>query len=132
MTKRIWLLIMIVLYLAAGINHFVNPTFYTGLMPSWLPEHKLMNTLSGIAEIVLAVLLIIPQTQRFSAWMIQLMLFIFLVCIHVPMAMDFHGWEDLEWWIAIIRLAAQYWLLRWAWWYTHGKPINLLKNTSNS
>jgi len=123
MRKKIWLLLMILFYLGAGINHFIMPSFYTGIMPHWLPEQVLMNTLGGISEITLGLLLLFPATQRFSAWMIQLMLFVFMICIHIPMAMEFHGWQDLEWWIAIIRLIIQFWLLRWAWWYTQGKLI---------
>jgi uncharacterized membrane protein len=130
--KKIWLLLMILLYLGSGIYHFLNPGFYLKLMPHWLPEQELMNALGGLAEIVLAVLLIFPLTQRFAAWSVQLMLFVFLICIHIPMAMDFRGWYDWIWWISIIRLPVQFWLLRWAWWYTQGKLVYFWKNNPTS
>jgi len=106
--KKIWLIVMIVAYIGAGTYHFIDPAFYLGIMPSWLPEQSTMNALSGIAEIGLALLLLFPGTQRFAAWMIMLMLFVFLVCIHIPMALEFHGWHDLLWWIAIVRLFIQF------------------------
>jgi uncharacterized membrane protein len=123
MKKKIWLAIMILLYIGTGINHFVHPAFYEGIMPSWLPAHALLNQLSGIAEIVLALLLIFPLTQRFSAWMIIAMLVVFLICIHIPMVLHFNGWNDTVWWIAVARLPLQYVLIRWAWRFTRGKMV---------
>lgn len=123
MPKKQSLLLLIVFYLAAGAYHFVNPVFYEQLMPDWLPDHTLLNRLSGIAEITFAVLLVLPWTQHFSAWMIALMLAVFFVLIHLPMAFRFHGWDDPIWWISILRLPIQYYLIRWALRFTNGKLV---------
>lgn len=123
MKKKTWLLIMILLYAVAGINHFVSPAFYESIMPDWLPQHALLNYLGGLAEITLAVLLIFPRTQRFSAWMIILMLLVFLMCIHIPEVIDFRGWNDKMWWIAVVRLPVQYALIRWAGRFIRGKTV---------
>jgi len=123
MKKKGWLIVMIILYLGAGINHFVNADFYLGLMPSWLPVHELLVRLSGVAEILLAILLVFPLTQQLSAWLIMVMLVIFLGGVHVPMVLNFKGWDDPVWWFAIARLPIQYFLFRWAMRYTRGRTV---------
>ena len=48
-----WLMALI--YIALGINHFVNPGFYLRIMPDFIPAHEFMVAASGVAEIVLGV-----------------------------------------------------------------------------
>jgi len=55
------LIIMAVLYILAGINHFVMPRFYMRIMPRYIPFHRFMVIASGIAEIVLGALLLMPE-----------------------------------------------------------------------
>ena len=114
---------MIILYLGAGINHFLHADFYVEIMPSWLPAHPLLVQLSGVAEIILAIMLLFPLTQQVSAWLIMVMLVVFLACIHVPMVLNFKGWDDYIWWIAVVRLPVQYFLFRWAMRYTRGRTV---------
>ena len=40
-------------YIFAGSNHFINPEFYYGLIPDYLPFHGAINLVSGIAEVLL-------------------------------------------------------------------------------
>ncbi len=39
-------------WIAAGVNHFVNPRFYLAIMPDYVPAHREMVLWSGVAEIV--------------------------------------------------------------------------------
>lgn|SRR5688572_15446683 len=123
MQKKIWLILMILFYLGAGINHFLHAEFYLEIMPSWVPFPAWMVQISGGVEILLALLLIFPTTQSASAWTISVMLIIFFICIHIPMALDFDGWNDWLWWIAVARLPVQYFLFRWAHRYTKGNTV---------
>jgi len=127
MKKKGWLVVMIILYVVTGVNHFINADFYLSIMPDWLPVHELLVQLSGIVEILLALLLIIPAAQQLAAWLIGVMLVVFLVCIHIPMALNFKGWDDIVWWIAIVRLPLQYVLFRWALRYTRGSTVYFFK-----
>jgi uncharacterized membrane protein len=62
--KQILFFFLIVFYLFAGYNHFANPSFYIPIIPPYLATWaKEINILSGIAEIILA-LLLIPKTTR--------------------------------------------------------------------
>lgn len=118
-----FLYIMAFMYAAAGIYHFVNPEFYKNIMPAWLPDHHLLNTLGGVAEIILALLLLPVKTRRISALLIIAMLVVFLFLIHVPMVIDFYQSGHQGLWISIIRLPVQFVLIWWAWLYT--KPLKL-------
>jgi uncharacterized membrane protein len=65
--RNILLFILILFYLFAGANHFINPSFYLPIIPpyffNWANE---VNILSGVAEILLA-LLLIPKSTRSKA-----------------------------------------------------------------
>ena len=56
------------LYIAAGINHFVNAEMYLRTMPSYLPAHEALVALSGVIEIVLGVALVLRPKTRLRVW----------------------------------------------------------------
>lgn len=70
--------ILFFFYLAGGINHFVNPSFYFPLIPDYLSHPSLINTLSGIAEIVLALGIVLSATRKMAVYAIILMLISFI------------------------------------------------------
>ncbi|SFT50038.1 Uncharacterized membrane protein [Algoriphagus locisalis] len=76
--KTISLYVMAIIYLLAGINHFLNPEGYIQLIPDYLPNHSLVNILAGIAEIGLGLGLLFGKTRWLSAWGIILMLIAFV------------------------------------------------------
>jgi len=74
---------MAVLYILAGINHFVMPRFYIRIMPRYIPFHRFMVVASGFAEIGLGILLLIPAYKSWAAWgIIALLIAIFPANIH--------------------------------------------------
>ena len=105
-------------YIVAGIYHFINPAFYLHLMPDWLPQHELSNYAGGVVEIILGVGLIPEKTRKISAWMIIAMLTVFFFVIHIPMVVQFYGKNTLWFWISILRLPLQVYLIWWAYKYT--------------
>ena len=122
---------MALLYLITGVIHFLRPGFYLDIMPAWLPMHEACNNLAGVAEIAFAVLLVIPRYQSLAAWLIGIMLLIFLLVIHIPLIFRFHGIDDVGWWINIIRLPIQYVLVRWALSYVGPRTVNLFDTSQN-
>jgi uncharacterized membrane protein len=111
--KTISLYAMCLLYISAGINHFINPGFYEKIMPSWIPLHVLCIALSGICEIVLALLLLPEKTRNTAAWLIIAMLCVFLI-VHVQMFLDYRLIGGMMLWIALIRIPLQFVLIWWA------------------
>ncbi len=119
--RKLLFWLMPVLYIVAGINHFINPDFYLNVMPSWMPEPLLLVYISGVAEILLGAGLIPKQTRKISAWLIIAMLVVFFFAIHIPMMIKYYG-VDVKWfWISVIRLPIQIYLIWWAWKFTRNK-----------
>jgi uncharacterized membrane protein len=119
-----WLLGLFFVF--AGINHFRDPGFYLKLMPDYIPAnlHGPAVLWSGIAEVLLGVLLLIPRTSRWAAWgIIALLVAVFPANIY--------GWQHSEEIFGIskekhfIRLPLQAVLIAWAWWYTRPKDIGV-------
>ena len=54
--------VVISAFLASGIFHLVNPSGFLFLLPDWAPEPILLIYLSGVAEIIAAVGLLLRQT----------------------------------------------------------------------
>jgi uncharacterized membrane protein len=103
---------MAVLYIAAGINHFVNPKFYLKIIPPMLPSPTWINWISGAAEVILGLMLLIPTLQSMAAWGIILLL------ITVFPANIYHFQKDWRKkkmvWILALRLPMQGLLIWWA------------------
>ncbi len=108
---------MAVLYILAGINHFVNARFYIRIIPPYIPRPELMNVLSGVAEILLGILLLIPAFSSIAAWgIIALLIAVFPANIyHYTSAKAGKG---IPRWILLVRLPMQGLLVYWAWLYT--------------
>ncbi len=107
------------LYIAAGANHFWNPKFYEDIMPPYLPWPSQLVILSGIAEIVLGVALLVPKTSQVAAWgLILLLIAVFPANVHMAMNPDLYPTiPPIALWL---RLPLQGVLVAWAYWYTIG------------
>ncbi len=118
--KPISFWIMISAYFFAGLYHFINPTFYLEFIPPYFSNPVLINTLAGIAEIGLALLLIPQKTRYYAAIGIILMLLAFIPA-HIHMiALDgkIPNGPELPLWAAWVRLVVLHpILIIWAWWH---------------
>ncbi|MEO6668815.1 MAG: MauE/DoxX family redox-associated membrane protein [Ferruginibacter sp.] len=115
--KKLSLGIMSVFYLAAGINHFYKPEGYYKIIPPFFTNPEFINICSGIAEISLAVLLLIPQTRKFACYGIICMLIAFIPA-HIYMIKVGFCIKDfcLPQWALWMRLVfLQPLLIFWAW-----------------
>ena len=56
------------LFIAEGIGHFVKTDVYMKIKPPYLPDHRALVLLSGVFEVALGVLLLVPTTTRLAAW----------------------------------------------------------------
>lgn len=111
--KQISRIGMSLLYIAAGINHFVNPAFYLKIMPSYFPFPLELVYLSGVCEVVFGAMVIFQKTRRLACWLIIAMLIAFLP-VHIQMLIDNYDKGGMLLWISIIRLPLQFVLIYWA------------------
>ncbi|HXB13450.1 MAG TPA: MauE/DoxX family redox-associated membrane protein, partial [Bacteroidia bacterium] len=87
----------------------------------YIGYHSFLIAFSGVCEILLGLLLIPKATRKIAAWLITLMLIVFL-WIHVQMLIDFWKNNDKDLWIAIVRLPLQFLLIWWAYTFTKTSP----------
>ncbi|HWY37141.1 MAG TPA: DoxX family protein [Bacteroidia bacterium] len=119
--KTVFLYVMAVAYLAAGIYHFINPGFYKKIMPAYLPYHSELVYISGACEIALALLLLPASTRAYAAWgIIALLIAVFPA--NIQMAVNFWQRKNPYLWVAILRLPLQLVFIWWAYIYTKEIP----------
>jgi uncharacterized membrane protein len=124
--KTILKYVLAVFFIGAGLNHFVNPAFYVNIMPPYLPWHLFLVYLSGVFEVALGIMLLIPKLARLAGWgMIALLIAVFPANLHMAMNPDL--FPDVPRVGLLIRLPLQAVLIVWAYWYTRpdGKPGQL-------
>ena len=104
-------------YMAAGMNHFLNPAGYIKIIPPYLPAPAFLVQFSGFAEILLGVLLLIPVLRVWAAWgIIALLVAVFPANFY--MFQQGGPAFDIPQWILIARLPLQGVLILWAYVYT--------------
>ena len=115
--KPISLYIMALLYIAAGIMHFVKPLGYVRIVPPWMPSPFLLVYISGAAEIILGILLFPEATRTMAAWgIIALLVAVFPA--NIQMTLNYFHYNNHWKWLTILRLPLQVVLIWWAWLYT--------------
>jgi uncharacterized membrane protein len=101
----------------AGINHFLNAPFYLKIMPPVLPAPLFLVYLSGVFEIALGVLLLVPKFVRLAAWgLIALLIAVFPANIY--MAQHPELFPEISPAALYLRLPLQLLLIGWAYYYT--------------
>ena len=111
-------------YVFAGISHFTSAGFFRQLVPPFLPAPAALVVISGIAEIVLGILVMVPATRRLAAWgVIALLIAVFPANIYQaiahPVLVDPPAWIGQPSPMALaVRLPLQFVLVYWAWRYT--------------
>lgn len=105
------------LFVAAGVMHFVRPEVYARMMPPHLPWHLPLVYLSGVCEVMLGVLLLVPRVQSAAAWgMVALLVAVFPANVHMALNPElFPQVPPAALWA---RLPLQGVFIAWAWWFT--------------
>lgn len=118
-TAALWLLA--VFFTLAGLNHFLSPGAYLGLMPAYLPWHREMILISGATELAGGLAILAPRLRVASGWgLIVLLVAVFPANLHVAL----HGWEGvhLPAWALWARLPFQGLFIAWVWWACIARP----------
>ena len=110
------------LFVVAGIAHFVFPDAYVRIVPPFLPQPEVLVWVSGIAAIAGGIGILVPNTRRMAAFGLVVLLIavfpanIYMAVAHVP-STGLAGKSWIQW----LRLPLQAPLIWWAWRYTR-KP----------
>ncbi|MGB3135527.1 MAG: DoxX family protein [Nodosilinea sp.] len=108
---------MALFYSFAGVNHFLNPDFYLSIMPPYIPWHAFLVALSGLFEILLGLLLLVPKYSQLAAWGLILLL-IAVFPANIYMATHAELFPAVSPTLLWIRLPLQGVLIAWAYWHT--------------
>ena len=109
--------LLVVFFVLAGVNHFINPEFYLRIMPPYLPWHEALNYLSGFLEVALALLVLVPKYARLAGWgLIALLIAVFPANLH--MALHPELFPEAPPIAYYIRLPLQLVFIAWVYWTT--------------
>lgn len=100
-------------FVLQGINHFMTTDVMVRMMPEVLPAPRLLVWLSGVAEIVLGLLVFPAQTRRLAGWgLVLLLLAVFPANVHMALHPEDWPLPPAALWA---RLPLQLVLLYWVW-----------------
>lgn len=109
-------------FIAAGLLHFLNTRMYMQIMPDYIPWHKAMVWISGLAEVAGGLGILFPAT-RLPAVYGLLLLLLAVFPANIDMAVKSYRKAGLSpyTWLLLLRLPLQFVLMYWVWWAgTHG------------
>jgi len=117
MVKAIVRVLFAAFFIAAGVGHFTNRDFFTAIVPPYLPWPVALVYISGVAEMVLGALLLLPRTSVLAGWgLIALLIAVFPANLH--MAVNQQLYPDVSQAALLIRLPLQGVMIALAWWFT--------------
>jgi uncharacterized membrane protein len=111
-------IVLALLFIAAGLFHFLIPHTYVAIMPSYLPAPLALVYVSGLCEMLGGVgLLFNPPLRRIAAWgLVALLIAVFPA--NLNMALHPANFPAIPAWTLWLRLPLQLPLIWWAWLYT--------------
>ena len=116
--------LMGVLFILAGVMHFVRLQFYLNIMPPFLPYHLELVYISGVLEILGGFGVLIPSFRRFSGYgLIGLLIAVFPANIYMlTHNIEVVGFTQFTY-MLILRLPLQLIFIAWVYWCTISKSI---------
>ncbi len=101
-----------VIFLVAATNHVVNPTIYNPMIPHFIPT-LFAHIFAVLAEVLVAVLLLLPKTRKHGAAVFTVLMIIFLP-LHIwdVFRVENHGNPLIKnMTVAVIRLVIQFFVI---------------------
>ena len=118
--RKLILLGLAAFFINVGVDHFVNPDFYLGIMPPAFPLHAEAVYISGFFEVLGGISVLVPRLRKIAGWG----LFALLVAVYpanIYMALNPEIFPDIPVTLLYIRLAFQFLFFYWA--YIVTRPI---------
>lgn len=110
------LVLIAIIFVAAGVLHFLKPAPFIRIVPPWLPAPALLVAISGACEIMGGIGVLLPVTRVAAGWgLVALLVAVFPA--NVQMLADAHARHaSRAWELALVaRLPLQAWLIWWVW-----------------
>jgi uncharacterized membrane protein len=111
-------------FFAGGIAHFTSTEFFVAIVPPWVPYALPVVYISGVVEIILALLIVSPVTRSIAGWgLILLTLAVTPANIHMWLNPD--QFPEVSEAALSIRLVVQVLLLLLIWWSTRMPSVEV-------
>ena len=72
--KELTILLISILYITVGLNHFIKPNFFLEIVPPIIPFKLEVVFISGFFEIILGVLVLFKKTRKLASLLIIVLL----------------------------------------------------------
>lgn len=110
-------------FVVAGVLHFVRPDAYARIVPPFLPWPKPLVYVSGVAEILGGVGVLIPGLRPWAGLgLIALLIAVFPANVYMAVAPEQAGFGVAPLWLWL-RLPLQAVLIAWVWWATRAGGV---------
>ncbi len=121
-------LLVAVAMVAVGVLHFVHPEGFVRIVPAYLPAPLALVLISGAAEILGGLGLLIPRTRHLAAWGL-VALYIAVFPANLNMAIHHISLGDApipvdKLWLLWLRLPFQALFIALAYWFTRPDAPN--------
>lgn len=123
--KHLSRVVLPLLFVAAGVFHFLEPDVLTRIVPPQFPAPRLLVYLSGLAEVAGGVGLLLPSCRRFAAWgLVVLLVAVFPANVYMASHSVQLTATPLPQWLLWARLPLQAFLIAWIWWTAKSNQPN--------
>ena len=82
--SRFAIFLLAIVLIVFGIEHFVHPRNMLNYVPNWIPGGLTWVYIVGAACIIVAVSFMLNQMVKVTAYLLALLLFSFVFCVHLP------------------------------------------------
>ena len=72
--KELTILLISILYMTVGLNHFIEPNFFLEIVPPIIPFKLEVVLISGFFEIILGILILFKKTRKLASLLIIVLL----------------------------------------------------------
>ena len=105
-------------FVGAGVLHFVRPGPFVRIVPPFLPFPLALVYLSGVAEILGGIGVLVPSLRAWAGLgLVALLVAVFPANLYMALAPERAGFGIAPLWLWL-RLPLQFVLIAWVWWAT--------------
>ena len=103
------------MFVSAGVLHVVRPRLFLAIVPPWLPAPRALVFLSGAAEVVGGLGMLLPEVRSWAAWgLAALLVAVFPANLYMWLAAD--RFRAVPRWALAARLPLQAVWIAWVLW----------------
>jgi uncharacterized membrane protein len=102
-------------FVGAGVAHFVWPPVFVRIVPPYVPRPLLLVYLSGVAEVLGGLGVLVPALRVYAGWGLLLLLCA-VFPVHTYMARHPEVFSKVPGWALYGRIPLQFVLMAWVYW----------------